>query len=92
MSAMERAWTSLFVLVMPALGATACSDDEGMENEPGGDGSGDSNGVDVGARVIDIMPERFFPEGVTVDKDGNFYVYLDFVRSNPERFKLPTGQ
>jgi len=25
-------------------------------------------------RVIDIMPARFFPEGTTVDKNGNFYV------------------
>jgi sugar lactone lactonase YvrE len=49
----------------------ACGDDGGGEDPPG---SGEPNGVDVGARVIDITPERFFPEGVTVDKDGNFYI------------------
>jgi len=29
---------------------------------------------DTGARVINISPARFFPEGVTVDKLGNFYI------------------
>ncbi len=74
MSAMERAWIKVIVLSLPALGATACGDDKDSENAPGGNGSGESNGVEVGARVIDIMPERFFPEGVSVDKEGNFYV------------------
>jgi hypothetical protein len=29
---------------------------------------------DTGARVVNISPARFFPEGVTVDKLGNFYI------------------
>ncbi len=28
----------------------------------------------VEGRVINIAPERFFPEGVTVDKNGTFYI------------------
>jgi sugar lactone lactonase YvrE len=30
--------------------------------------------LDAGGRVIKITPPRFFPEGVAVDKNGNFYV------------------
>src|SRR5262245_25890484 len=33
---------------------------------------GDSNGPS--ARVVNIEPARFFPEGVTVDRAGNLYV------------------
>jgi sugar lactone lactonase YvrE len=37
-------------------------------------GSGGSGPLDPGARAINITPERFFPEGVAVDKNGNFYI------------------
>ena len=43
----------------------------------GGDaGSGGSGGrpFDAGGRTIAVNPARFFPEGVAVDKDGNFYI------------------
>lgn len=30
--------------------------------------------LDPGGRAINITPERFFPEGVAVDKSGNFYI------------------
>src|SRR4029079_2638812 len=29
---------------------------------------------DFGGRVVTMSPARFFPEGVTVDKAGNFYI------------------
>ena len=38
-------------------------------------GGGDTGGpLDAGGRAIHMTPERFFPEGVTVDKNGNFYL------------------
>jgi sugar lactone lactonase YvrE len=41
----------------------------------GGGGSGGGSGpLDPGGRAISITPERFFPEGVAVDKKGNFYI------------------
>jgi sugar lactone lactonase YvrE len=48
----------------------------GSAGDAGHAGSGGAGGgpLDAGGRVIDISPARFFPEGVTVDKNGNFYV------------------
>jgi sugar lactone lactonase YvrE len=44
---------------------------------PGGADGGGGAGkepLDPGGRAINITPERFFPEGVAVDKRGNFYI------------------
>jgi sugar lactone lactonase YvrE len=41
----------------------------------GASGTSDAGAVkDFGARVVNIDPARFFPEGVTVDRQGNFYL------------------
>ena len=46
----------------------------------GGAGGAENGGaathtpLDPGGRAINITPERFFPEGVAVDKSGNFYI------------------
>ena len=47
----------------------------------GGAGTGGAAGAtdggavkDFGARVVNMEPARFFPEGVTVDRQGNFYL------------------
>jgi sugar lactone lactonase YvrE len=47
----------------------------------GGAGTGGAAGTtdggavkDFGARVVNMEPARFFPEGVTVDRQGNFYL------------------
>jgi sugar lactone lactonase YvrE len=37
-------------------------------------GCGGDSGSGSSGRVINITPPRFFPEGVTVDKSGNFYL------------------
>ncbi|HEY8944024.1 MAG TPA: SMP-30/gluconolactonase/LRE family protein [Polyangiaceae bacterium] len=37
-------------------------------------GAGASGRLDPGGRAIELTPERFFPEGVTHDKNGNFYI------------------
>jgi sugar lactone lactonase YvrE len=68
-------------------GASGGDDAGGMAGEgnlageggaAGGSGAGGAGGeggpLDAGGRVIEITPERFFPEGVTVDKNGNFYI------------------
>lgn len=40
-----------------------------------GNDSGGGGGVkDFGARVVNMEPARFFPEGSTVDRKGNFYI------------------
>jgi sugar lactone lactonase YvrE len=42
---------------------------------PSGGGGGAAGGpLDAGGREIHLTPERFFPEGVAVDKNGNFYI------------------
>jgi sugar lactone lactonase YvrE len=48
----------------------------GAENGGSPQGGGGSGGrpLDPGGRAISIEPERFFPEGVAVDKHGNFYI------------------
>jgi sugar lactone lactonase YvrE len=46
---------------------------DGGADDGGGTGGG-SEPLDAGGRVVEIMPERFFPEGVAVDKNGNFYI------------------
>ncbi len=47
----------------------------GHAGEAGGETGGETGGpLDAGARAIPITPERFFPEGVAVDKNGNFYI------------------
>src|SRR5687767_9437397 len=62
-------------------GGTAGSAGSGSGGDPGDAGEPGSGGMagggdilDAGGRVINLTPERFFPEGVTVDKNGNFYV------------------
>jgi len=40
----------------------------------GSGGTGGRTVLDAGGRVINLTPERFFPEGVAIDKNGNFYV------------------
>ncbi len=42
--------------------------------DAGADGGTPSDPLDVGGRVINMTEERFFPEGVTVDKNGNFFM------------------
>jgi sugar lactone lactonase YvrE len=53
-------------------GAGGSSGSGGSAGEAGSGGSGGP--VDPGARAVNITPDRFFPEGVTVDKQGNFYI------------------
>lgn len=68
---------------------TACSDDKGGADAGDGGAGGDSSGVggdttpsggaaekplDAGGRSVALTPARFFPEGVAVDKSGNFYI------------------
>jgi sugar lactone lactonase YvrE len=59
-------------------GATGGSAGEaGGDGEAGNAGAGGAGGagpLDPGGRVINLTPARFFPEGVTVDNGGNFYV------------------
>jgi sugar lactone lactonase YvrE len=42
---------------------------DGASGEGGGDGR-----LNPGGRAINMTPARFFPEGVAVDKNGNFYL------------------
>jgi sugar lactone lactonase YvrE len=53
-------------------GGSAGADAGGAVN--GGAGGEASGPLDAGGREIHLMPERFFPEGVAVDKNGNFYI------------------
>jgi sugar lactone lactonase YvrE len=48
----------------------------GVGGESGGGGEGGTTDppLDPGGRSIELTPERFFPEGVAVDKNGNFYI------------------
>ena len=51
----------------------------GAPNDGGSAGAEDGGSpagtpLDPGGRAINITPERFFPEGVAVDKSGNFYI------------------
>jgi sugar lactone lactonase YvrE len=51
--------------------------DGGTKNGGGDAGAGGADArtpLDAGGRVIQLEPERFFPEGVAVDKNGNFYI------------------
>jgi sugar lactone lactonase YvrE len=52
-------------------GALGGAGDGGSAAGAGGSGPGP---LDPGGRAISITPERFFPEGVAVDKNGNFYI------------------
>jgi sugar lactone lactonase YvrE len=53
-------------------GSSGAGDDAG--GVPSGGGGADAGPLDAGGRVIQLTPERFFPEGVAVDKNGNFYI------------------
>jgi sugar lactone lactonase YvrE len=60
-------------------GSPTPEDGGGADDESdGGTGDGDASTpevpLDVGGRVVEMTEERFFPEGVSVDKDGNFYM------------------
>jgi sugar lactone lactonase YvrE len=46
----------------------------GDAGAPASAGTGGRDVLDAGGRVINLTPERFFPEGVTVDRNGNFYI------------------
>lgn len=46
----------------------------GEGNNGGQGGDGGSGAADPGGRSIDMTPARFFPEGVALDRDGNFYL------------------
>jgi sugar lactone lactonase YvrE len=61
-----RSAVAVAVAVLPLVLSAACGDKSG----------GTTMGVskDFGGRVLDMEPARFFPEGVTVDKKGNFYL------------------
>jgi sugar lactone lactonase YvrE len=58
--------TTMRAVVALSLLLPACGSDESIDAPP--------PAKDFGARVLRIESERFFPEGVTVDKAGNFYV------------------
>jgi sugar lactone lactonase YvrE len=53
------------------LGGEGGEGGEGLGGEGGGGGSG---AADPGGRMINMNPPRFFPEGVALDRDGNFYL------------------
>src|SRR5262245_58440579 len=55
---------SVLVVAASLLALSACSDDK----------SSGASAKDFGGRVVNIEPARFFPEGVTVDRGGNFYI------------------
>jgi sugar lactone lactonase YvrE len=59
----------------------------GGEGGDGGMGGGDGP-ADPGGRAINMTPTRFFPEGVAVDRNGNFYLgsmYLGLIhKANAE--------
>jgi sugar lactone lactonase YvrE len=58
-------------------GTTGGSDpggEGGMGGAGGEGGMGGSGAVGPGARVINMTPARFFPEGVALDRNGNFYL------------------
>ena len=58
-----------------ASGSGGTAGSAGTTGDAGEPGSGGGRNVlDAGGRVINLTPERFFPEGVTVDKNGNFYI------------------
>jgi sugar lactone lactonase YvrE len=59
----------------PSSGGAGGEDAGGAAGESTAGAGGAGDGVlDAGGRVIELTPERFFPEGVTVDKNGNFYI------------------
>jgi sugar lactone lactonase YvrE len=55
-------------------GGTAADGGVGGIGNFGGEGGIGDEPLDAGGRVIELTPERFFPEGVAVDKNGNFYI------------------
>ena len=64
-------------------GSSGTSGAAGMGGDDGGDGPGGAGGgggdggsgaADPGGRAINMTPVRFFPEGVALDRDGNFYL------------------
>jgi len=61
-----------------AAGSSGTGAGEGGAGGEGGvgEGGGGTGGtpLDPGGRKINMTPERFFPEGVAVDKNGNFYL------------------
>ncbi|HEX6274428.1 MAG TPA: SMP-30/gluconolactonase/LRE family protein [Polyangiaceae bacterium] len=68
---------------------TAGPGGEGGLGGAGGEGGGGGSGaVDPGARIINMNPPHFFPEGVALDRDGNFYLgsmYLGLIyKANAE--------
>jgi sugar lactone lactonase YvrE len=56
------------------LGGAAGEGDGGPGGSTDGGGGAADKPLDAGGRAISITPERFFPEGVAVDKNGNFYI------------------
>lgn len=46
----------------------------GGDNTAASSGAGAGGPLDAGGRAIDLTLPRFFPEGVAVDKRGNFYI------------------
>jgi sugar lactone lactonase YvrE len=66
----------------------------------GGMGGGDDGPADPGGRAINMNPVRFFPEGVALDRDGNFYLgsmYLGLIyKANAESEEavpfIPAGE
>lgn len=46
----------------------------GTAGQGGGGGGEAPMPLEPGGRAINLTPERFFPEGVAVSKEGNFYV------------------
>ena len=58
-------------------GAAGSSSGAGAAGDGGGtagQGGARDKPLDAGGRSIDLTPPRFFPEGVAVDKSGNFYI------------------
>jgi sugar lactone lactonase YvrE len=46
----------------------------GTGGDAAGNGGATDKPLDAGGRSIALTPPRFFPEGVAVDKSGNFYI------------------
>lgn len=52
---------------------SAARESDAVEAQPGQQDH-DPDAHQVAARVVSITPERFFPEGVAVDRSGRFYI------------------
>ncbi len=61
-------------IAVVSLVVAACSSGGGEPTNQFASTASALDAADLDARVLNLTPERFFPEGVTVDNSGNFYM------------------